>query len=203
MSQAIQDAIEPSKAGKLARTFSRLGWVGFWLQIVLGSLPLILMLYYFVFATSGSITRSGLAVVEYLTLANMLLLLFTIFWSYRYTKLGSQIADPERRPALSYVLKTVSTGLKASSLGMLFSMIVILFEAASLLFFFLKAPQGGIPVVQTGADAAHWVNTVDMVSLMSLILMLFAEVLVLIFSLWLLLRASLSAQEHSQPKEAG
>jgi hypothetical protein len=59
----------------------------------------------------------------------------------------------------------------------------VLIEAANLLFYFLKAPQGGIPVVQTGgAESQHWVSSVDMVSLMALILTLFAELMALIFS---------------------
>jgi hypothetical protein len=66
------------------------------------------------------------------------------------------------------------------------------------LFFFLKAPQAGIPVIQTGGVAAtHWVSSVDMVSLMALILFLFAELIVLIFSLWLLFRATLGVESAS------
>ena len=82
---------------------------------------------------------------------------------------------------------------------MLFSMLVLLIEAASLLFYFLKAPQGGIPVIQTsGTGAVHFVSSVDMVSLVALILALFAELLVLLFSLWLLFRTSLGAPELAE-----
>jgi hypothetical protein len=81
---------------------------------------------------------------------------------------------------------------------MLFSMLVMLIEAATLLFYFLKAPQGGMPVIQTGAGAVHWVSSVDMLSLVALILMLFAELVVLVFSLWLLFRTSLGAPELSE-----
>jgi hypothetical protein len=66
----------------------------------------------------------------------------------------------------------------------------MLIEVATLLFFFLRAPEGGIPVVQTGAQAAYWVSSVDMVSLLALALTLAAEITVLAFSLWVLFRAS-------------
>jgi hypothetical protein len=86
---------------------------------------------------------------------------------------------------------------------MLFSMIVILIEAANLLFYFLKSPQAGIPVIQTsGAEAAHWVSSVDMLSLMALILVLFAELIVLVFSLWLLFRTTLGSPELPPPAAA-
>jgi hypothetical protein len=200
MLQRLRDAIRPSKGVGLARAFSRLGWAGFWLQVVLGSLPILVAAYYFLFSSTPAVSRSGFAFAEYLMIANLLILVFTIYWSYRYTRLGKRMMDPARRPPESEVLGVVWTGVTASTLGMLFSMIVMLIEAASLLFYFLKAPQGGIPVVQTGgAEATHWVSSVDMVSLMALILACFSEFIVLLFSLWLLFRTTLGSPELPQP----
>lgn len=196
MLERLRNAILPSKAGNLSKVFWRLGWAGIWLQILFGSLPILLMLYYFAFSSSSSVPRKGLAFVEYLTVLNLLVLLFTICWSYRYTRLGLRLADPSRVPSQSQLVGIVWTGVLASATGMLFSMIVLLIEAASLLLYFLKAPQGGIPVIQTsGSDAAYFITTVDMVSLMALQLTLFAELLVLVFSLWLLFRSTLGSPE--------
>jgi hypothetical protein len=195
----LREAIRPSKSSSLARAFRRLGWAGFWLQIVFGSLPVIIMAYYFTFSRNGSASRSGFPFVEYLTIASLLILVFTILWSYRYTRLAKRIMDPEKRPSESYVIGSVWTGVVASTAGMLFSMIVLLIEVANLLFYFLKAPQAGIPVIQTsGADAPRYVSSVDMVSLMALNLTLFAELMVLVFSLWLLFRTSAGSPEFPQ-----
>ena len=203
MLRKLRDAVRPSKGSTLARAFKRLGWAGFWLQIVFGSLPVIMMAYYFAFSRSTSRPRGGLPFVEYLTIATFLMLVFTIFWSYRYTRLARRLMDPERRPSESYVIGTVWTGVVASTVGMLLSMIVMLIEAANLLFYFLKAPQAGIPVIQTsGAESVHWVSSVDMVSLMALILTLFAELIVLVFSLWLLFRTTLGSPEFPQATTA-
>ncbi len=199
MLRRLRDAIRPSKGSSLARAFSRLGWAGFWLQVVFGSLPIIVMASYLTFSRSATVSRSGFPFVEYLTIANLLMLVFTTFWSYRYTRLAKRIMDPQRRPSESYGIGSVWTGVVASTVGMLFSMIVMLIEAANLLFYFLKAPQGGIPVVQTsGAAAVHWVSSVDMVSLMALILTLFSELIILVFSLWLLFRTTLGSREFPQ-----
>jgi hypothetical protein len=199
MFQRLRDAIRPSKGSSLARAFLRLGWAGFWLQVVFGSLPIIVMVYYFAFAHSATVARSGFPFIEYLAIANLLLLAFTTFWSYRYTRLGKQLLQPDRRPSESHVLGTVWTGVVASTLGMLFSMVVMLVEAANLLFYFLKAPQAGIPVIQTGGtEAPHWVSSVDMVSLMVLILTLFAELIVLVISLWLLFRTTFGSPEFPE-----
>jgi Protein of unknown function (DUF3611) len=196
MPSTLPEIIDPSTGRSLARAFSRLGWAGFWFQVVLGSLPIIVMIYYLAFSGSPTASRSGLPFIEYLAIANLLTLLFTVFWSYRYTKLAKRIVDPARTPSASSIIGTVWTGVTASTIGMFVSMIVVLIEAANLLFYFLKAPQGGIPVVQTGgAESQHWVSSVDMVSLVALILTLFAELMALIFSLWLLGRATRSLRE--------
>jgi hypothetical protein len=204
MFKRLQDSIRPSKGSSLARSFSRLGWTSFWLQVVFGSLPLFVMVAYFVFSSTGPVSRAGLPFVEYLTILNLLLLGFTIIWSYRYTRLGKRLLDPERAPSESSVIGIVWTGVTASTVSMLFSMIVILIETANMLFFFLKAPQGGIPAIQTsGAESRHWVSTADMVSLMALTLMLFAELIVLMISLWLLFRTTLGSPEFPQAGEGG
>jgi hypothetical protein len=196
MLNRLRDAIRPSKGKSLARAFSRLGWVGFWLQIVCGSLPVIGLGWYFIFSRSATPSRSGFPFVEYLTIASLLMLLFTTLWSYRYIRLGRRMLDPEKRPSEEYLVGVVWTGVVATTAGMLFSMIVILIETANLLLYFLKAPQAGMPVIQTsGTEAVHVVSAVDMVSLMALILILFAELIVLVLSLWLLFQTTLGAPE--------
>ena len=69
-------------------------------------------------------------------------------------------------------------------------MLIMLFEVAQLLIHFLRAPQAGVPVIQTtAAGTATWVSAADMMSLMALILGLFGELTFLILSLWLLFTA--------------
>lgn len=199
MIRAIQNAISPAKGGSIAPTFTRLGWLGFWLQIIIGSLPVILMAYFFAFSQAN---RPGLRFIEYLTIANLVLLAFAALWSYRYTRLGRRIADPARRPAQASVVKTVWTGVIVGAMGMFLSMTVLLIEAAKLLYYFLKAPQGGMPVLQTsGADAVHWISSLDMVSLVALVLMLFCELIVLAFALWLLFRSMFGSSEYPNTVE--
>jgi len=159
-----------------------------------------LAIYSFLFASStGAGTRGGLALVEYLTIASLLLLAFTTFWFYRYTRLAKQIADPERRPPDLVVRRAAWTGVVAGTLGIVLSILVMLFEVTQLLFYFLRAPQVGIPTIQTtGSGSASWVSAADIVSLLMLILTLFVEVVVLTFSLWLLFRTMIASVEYPQ-----
>jgi hypothetical protein len=200
MLKQIVASLHVSKVESLAKTFTRVGWTGFWLQVVLGSIPLLLMLYVFIFSGNLSGPRAGLPIVEYLSFANLLVLLFTIVWFYRYPGFAKTVADPATRPTESKVVATVWIGVVASSVGILFSMVVMLLEVGQLLFYFLSAPQGGIPAIQTTvAGSASWVSAVDLVSLMSLILTLAAEVIALVLGLWLMFRTTQTADELANP----
>lgn len=96
---------------------------------------------------------------------------------------------------IRHVDLTVWTGIKASTVGILFSMIVMFFEVAQLLIYFLRAPQAGIPVIQTTGGPASWVSAADIAGLMALLLTMFVEVAVLAFSLWLLYRTTVPTVE--------
>jgi hypothetical protein len=188
--------LHASKAESLARTFSLLGWSGFWSQLVLGSIPLLLMLYVFLFSGNVISPRAALPLVEYLSLADLLLLLFLIVWFYRYTRIAKSLVDPHTLPSEDTLATRVWIGLAASSLGILFSLLVMLLEVGQLLFYFLAAPQGGIPAIQTTiGGSASWVSAVDLVSLLTLLLTLAAQVITLALGLWLLFRTTRTAGE--------
>jgi hypothetical protein len=150
-------------------------------------------------------TRAGLRLIEHLTVLNLLLLVFTTIWFFRYRRLATRIADPAARPPRASLLRTVWTGLVASSLGAIFSMVLLLLEVGQLLFYFLTAPQAGMPAIQAAPAAGavgSWVSTVDVASLMALLLTLSAEVIALVLGLWLLARTSRSAVDAPAPSEA-
>jgi hypothetical protein len=205
MLNKMVDSLHNTKIEALANTFGRLGRLGFWAQVILGSFPILLMTYIFIFTGTVKLsgTRAGLAIVEYLTILNLLVLLFTALWFYRYPGLGRRLLDPQTRPTEIQVERTVWIGLVASILGAVFSMVVLLLEVGQLLFYFLAAPQGGIPAIQTApiGGAASWVSTVDVASLLALLLTLTAEVVALVLGLWLLFRTSQTAEEF--PPAAG
>ena len=207
MLSSVVEGLDNSKLESLAGTFRRLGRLGFWTQVLLGAFPVILMLYVFVFTGSLSVpgTRAGLRLIEHLTVLNLLLLVFTTIWFFRYRRLATRIADPATRPPRASLLRTVWTGLVASSLGAIFSMVLLLLEVGQLLFYFLTAPQAGMPAIQAAPAAGavgSWVSTVDVASLMALLLTLSAEVIALVLGLWLLARTSRSAVDAPTPSEA-
>ena len=194
MLQALRRILNPSVSDSLANAFSRLGWTGFWIQIAISIVPLTLIIYA---QSTGGTTRRGLLLVGYLTIAGFLVLIFTTVWFYRYTRLAERISNSTLRPSLFLVQKAAWIGVASSTLGIVFSMLVVLFEVAQLLIYFLRAPQAGVPVIQTtGGGHASWVSAADIMHLMALVVTTFGEFTVLVFSLWLLFRTTLPSAEY-------
>jgi hypothetical protein len=190
MLEELTETLRPSRTETLAKAFSRWGRSGFWALMVMGALPLVIMVYTLVFTgrPAGS-ARSGLPLVQFFSTAGLLLLVFLALWFHRYTRIAARLQDPEKRPSDASLRKTVWTGVVAASIAILFSMLVLLLEVGTLLFYFLSAPQAGVPTVQTtGAALATWVSAVDMMNLLSVILTLGGEIFALIFGLLLLFR---------------
>ena len=188
---------KPSNPKSLAKHFSRLGWTGFWMQLGLLLVPILLLLYVLFIGSAESAQRKGINLSNYLSYGSLLVMLFTTFWFYRYTRLAKQIANSESCPPQSSVLKTLWIGLGASSLGIFFSMILMLSAVLRLLFILLATPQTGVPFAAAGGDPSKTLSAIDAVSLTSLHFSLTAEVIVLAFSLWLLFRATRPSAENA------
>jgi Protein of unknown function (DUF3611) len=169
------------------------------MQIAVGAIPLALIIYAVAFGRNPAPgTRAGFPLIEYLSIAGLLVLAFTALWSFRYTRLAVRLADPTHRPTRMAVQRTVWTGVKASTFGIVLSMLVMLFEVVQLLVYFLRTPQAGVPVIRTTGGPASWVSAADMAGLLALLLTMFAEVIILVFSLWLLLRTTLPSVEFPE-----
>ena len=164
-------------------------------------IPVALVFYALVFdrGSSGG-TRAGFVLVQYLTIVSLLVLLFTTIWFYRYTRLAKRIADADRRPSELSVQRTAWIGIAASTLGIVLSLLIMLLEAVQLLLYFLRAPQAGVPVVQTTGGPASWVSAADIVSLLALILTLSVEIAVLALGLWLLFRSMVASARGISPR---
>jgi len=65
MLQMFQKAFRPSRNDSLSHSFSRLGWLGFWMQVAVGAIPLALTIYALVFGRNSTPgTRAGFPLIE-------------------------------------------------------------------------------------------------------------------------------------------
>jgi hypothetical protein len=175
----------------LGRTFRRVGWLGFWAQIAVALVPIVVVATLFGAFRGFALPGARLDVLGWFSLASLLILLFTIFWSRRYIRIGREIEAGTDAPDHAALTRTVWIGMGAGAVGVLLSLIVVLAEIAYLLIVFLEAPQGGAPVFQTvDGNGPAWISAIDMLKLLTLVLTAAAEIVVLLLALWLLFRLS-------------
>jgi len=182
---------QPVKPERLSRQFSRLGWLGFWIQVAMLTIPLLLLVYVLFVRGPGSAQRIGIDLSNYLSYGSLLVMVFTTFWFFRYTRIGKRIADAELRPTRASVERTLWVGLWASGVGIAFSIVLLFSAAGRMLFVLLANPQTGLMVAPgPGGDPVRSISAMDAISLTSLLVILTAELIVLGFSVWLLFRTT-------------
>lgn len=174
-------------ATKIGRAFSRVGWTGLCLQGLLIILPLLMLCYVIFGRVTGE--RESFDFTEYLAFFGLLILAFTTFWSFYYTRLAPRIQDPARRPTRDALIKILWIGLWAGCLGIVVSLVTLFIEVIRLLILFLKAPQAGVPAMRTELDSrTQWVSAMDAVGLLAEVCTLAGEFLLLGLTLWLLFK---------------
>lgn len=176
---------------RLSKQFLRLGWLGFWLQLALLAVPLLLLGYVLVLQSPESAQQFGIDLSNYLSYGSLLVMVFTTFWFLRYTRVGKRIADPELRPPRASVERTLWIGLWASCLGIVFYMALLFSAAGRMLFILLANPQTGLMIAPgPGGDPVQSISAVDAISQTALLIIRAAELVVLGFSVWLLFRTT-------------
>jgi hypothetical protein len=199
MSDNLNTQWQSGNPESLAKQFSRLGWIGFWIQFALLAIPIVLLVYVLLVSSPESAQRRGIDLSNYLSYGSLLVMVFTTFWFFRYTRLGKRIADPELCPPQSSVVRTLWVGLWAGCLGILFSMLLLMSAVGRMLFVLMANPQTGMQIAQSlGGDPTKSLSAMDAVSLTSLLFLLTAELLVLTFSLWLLFRTTRPSAEIAE-----
>lgn len=126
---------------QIARFFRLLGWIGFWLQSVLGFIPILVVVTVVLF--NPNYRRSeGLSFGLFSAIACLVLLLFSIYWCFRYTRLASKLEIRDRRPAKSQVIRDLKLGLIANIGSMAIAVMIAMARVGELTFKMLAVPQG-------------------------------------------------------------
>ncbi|MGF1567602.1 MAG: DUF3611 family protein [Nodosilinea sp.] len=137
---------------QIARSCRWLGWGGFWLQALLGFLPLLVVVAK-IFASPAQWPNSWSSLGLWLAIICLAVLLFSIHWCYRYTQLAARIEHPELRPAKSAVGRTLRIGLVANLSMMVLAVVIMLWRVSALTFKMLSVPQGATVVTPNQAAA--------------------------------------------------
>ncbi len=201
MSNDLTAEWQPSNPARLAKQFSWLGWIGFWLQLALIIMPILLLVYVLFVSNPESAQRKGIDLSNYFSYGSLLVMVFTTFWLYRYTRLGKRLVDLAARPPQSSVVRTLWIGLWAGFLGVFFSMVLMINAVGRLFFVLMATPQTGVPLATLGGDPSKTLSAIDAISMSALLFTLNAELMVLAFSLWLLFRVTRPSVEMANATE--
>jgi hypothetical protein len=173
----------------MAIAFRRFGWFGFAAQLALATIPVGILL----FATLVSPPRQGVGnswLSVFLSYGALLVLIFTIYWCFRYTRLASALEDPDRRPSRANVTQELWVGLLANAVGMACTVMLAMWKVGTLLFKLLSVPQNAAILApgQAGTVVTRGALIVplDMISLQAMVNTIAAELVGIIVTLWLL-----------------
>ena len=113
---------------QIARFFRLLGWIGFWLQSLLGFIPILVVVTAVLFNPNNQ-RSGGLSFGLFSAIACLVLLIFSIYWCFRYTRLANKLEIPDLRPAKSQVIRDLKLGLSANIGSMAIAVLIDLQNA--------------------------------------------------------------------------
>lgn len=174
----------------IARELRLCGWIGFWIQLVLGVVSGIILLVFAIFGqrgnTSGNNPGTGFGV--FLAICGLICLGVSIYLAFRYTRLGNQLqsSNPVNRPRKIETVQVLRLGIIVNLAGILLTLlgaqaIVGTFAARA-----ISQPQLAIYAPQQGNQA--WITGLDMFAIQANTNIVFAHFAGLVVELWLLNR---------------
>lgn len=176
-----------------ARSFRWLGWLGLWLQTLLGFIPLLVVVTTVLFG-SGQQRGSRFSLGLWLAIAALVILLFSIYWCFRYTRLANQLERSDQRPAKAAIQRTLKIGLLTNLGSMTAAVLVALLRVGELTFKMLTLPQGATVIApnQSGSMVAQGavITASNMIAIQAMISAIAASLVGILVALLLIYQVS-------------
>jgi hypothetical protein len=117
----------PPAVRRIANTFRWVGWVSVWVQVVLGIISSLVLLFAVasISIRSGSGGNPGTSAGLFMAVVGLLVVYFGAFWAFRYTRLARSLRsrDATKRPKPKDMMQALKLGLFISLGGMLVSLL--------------------------------------------------------------------------------
>ncbi|MCL6434100.1 MAG: DUF3611 family protein [Leptolyngbyaceae cyanobacterium HOT.MB2.61] len=174
----------------IAKNFRLAGWIGFWVQLVLTVISSVILLF------AGALSRppganqnsptTGIGVV--VTIFGILVLLFNMYWAlFCYIPIGRRLdGNPANRPKRPETIQVLRTGLIASLVGMLLS---LLGAQATVGLLAAKAFNQGIGGF-VNTDPSKFIQPLDILVVQASVNVILAQFFGIGTALWLLNRVT-------------
>ncbi|MBD2480805.1 DUF3611 family protein [Planktothrix sp. FACHB-1365] len=180
---------------EIAQDFRRLGWFGFWVQSILGIIPIFLLIFVLFLRPASPSNPQNSALGLVLGYGCLFALIFTLYWCFRYSQIGNQLEDPNQRPAKAEVIHALWLGITANLIGMACVILVGFLMVGSLLYRMLTLPPGGSKLLTplpgtTVLNAGSIITPFNLIAMQAMVNAMAAELAGIAVSLWLLSRVS-------------
>lgn len=157
---------------EFARSLRWAGWTGFWLQALLGFIPIFVVVINVLSRPQRQ--ASGFSLGLLLAIVCLFFLVFSIYWCFRYTQLAKNLESYEARPARSAVVRDLKIGLIANISVMAIAVSIALARVGALTFKMLTLPQNATVVAPnqlgtTLASPGALITPSNMIAIQSMI----------------------------------
>ena len=172
----------PPAIRRIAKNFRIAGWIGLWIQAVVGVLSAIM---FFIFILEETSTQAKAGASLFMTPA-LIAVFISVFWSFRYVQFGRKLANrnPDLRPKPKDAVRIVRIGLIITLIGQGLAIMGGESVVAPLLFKGLSRGQMTVDS-QTGQFISSLINAGDILPLFAAINTTFTHFVGLCASLWL------------------
>ncbi|KGF73856.1 hypothetical protein DO97_05625 [Neosynechococcus sphagnicola sy1] len=176
-------SLPPPAIQQIAKMFRLTGWVGFWVQLVLGVVSALILLFAAISRedVSTQVRTAGTGLGIFFSSCGLVVLAVSIYWAFRYTQIAKQLASPSR-PRKEETLNLVQLGLLVSLGGMLVAILAGWAIAGSLTAKSLAQPQGAL----ISASSIPLIRPLDIFVVQANINTIAAHFAGVLTSLWLL-----------------
>jgi hypothetical protein len=179
----------PPAIRRISGAFRRFGWISFWIQIVLGVIASLALLFAVasLSARSAGANNPGAGAGLFFSALGLFGVYVSAFWAFRYTRLGRQLRskDEARRPKPKDAIRMLKLGLFISLGGMLLTLIGAEATVGALLAKALSQPQGAA-VFGMPNNVSQYVQPLDIFVIQANTNILLAHFVGLVFTLWVM-----------------
>lgn len=149
MNKRLESKPQSSERQQVASLLSRLGWAGFWIQLVLTVVAGMILTFAILDPNLNLRLKSGIGLVS--AIGGIAALGFSIYWCFRYVRLGRQLKTPELtvHPSRKETIHVLQIGGFINLVAMLLTLVGIQTIIGTLLIKTLSVPQGAA-VYQVG-----------------------------------------------------
>lgn len=166
-----------NKQHKIANTIRLTGWVALWVQLALALVSGLTLLFAATGREVGNQPNPGLGVGIFWAVFGILILLFSVFWDFRYTRIGRRLdnRNPTLHPSKADTIRAIRWGILAGLVGIFITLLGAGISVSVLLAKAVSQPPGVaitdpnkiiraldvfIVVANINGIAAHFMGTV-------------------------------------------